>query len=728
MRKTLFILVIAPVAFQFVTTPIAMGDVGHEITFVNLLEAGSSRSVAVQGDFLFAGLSNYLVVIDVSHPGKPRRVASTRIITTSPLWSVYDIAMSGEYALTADDAGLHIIDVSDPYNPVEIGADETGYALGVAVSGSVAFVTNADGVRAVDISDTKNPIIIGSVATSEWAVKIRVIGGYAFVAGYFGSLIVIDVSNPTSPTEVACYDVGAYSWGLDVQDTLAYLPVEYGTSGMSIIDISIPESPLQIGRYACYNPEDVVVADGYAYLVGTPYLFEVVDVSDPTAPRRAAVIDDTGGFEIVKQGQTVYVADSGSSFRVVDVEDPAVPEVLGRHDFVGRGRCIAFEGSNAFVGEYGGGFTSIDLTEPDDPAFLASIGHSEITSDIHVMGSELFTGNSDWYPDATGGGFSIYDTTDPVDPVPVSTAFSWDNVYDIEADPSYVYGIGNRYGYKFFVYDITDRASPAELAALPISGGPRQCDVAGDVAYVAARSGGLVVLDVSDRQNPAELAMFVGDISDIQVVGRYGFAVEPGSGLVVIDVSNPEHPAEVSRTTGIGTPYFVTVDYPWVITTSYDDNFLRILDASDPASPVLVSQYETGGTGPVAVSDTLLVMVTDGPGSVLILECGLLDKTTGVGDNTPRLLRLGQNYPNPFNPTTTIEYSIAEPGQVSLNVYNVAGQLVRTLVNGYQTPQEIQPVTWSGQNDRGQSVSTGVYFYKLSTRGFTRTRKMLILK
>jgi hypothetical protein len=89
---------------------------------------------------------------------------------------------------------------------------------------------------------------------------------------------------------------------------------------------------------------------------------------------------------------------------------------------------------------------------------------------------------------------------------------------------------------------------------------------------------------------------------------------------------------------------------------------------------------------------------------------------------------LAQNYPNPFNPATTIEYSIAEPGHVTLRVYNVAGQLVRTLVDEYQTPQEIQPVIWSGQNDRGQNVSTGVYFYKLSTRGFTRTRKMLLLK
>jgi hypothetical protein len=89
---------------------------------------------------------------------------------------------------------------------------------------------------------------------------------------------------------------------------------------------------------------------------------------------------------------------------------------------------------------------------------------------------------------------------------------------------------------------------------------------------------------------------------------------------------------------------------------------------------------------------------------------------------------LGQNYPNPFNPTTTIEYSIAKPGHVTLRVYNVAGQLVRTLVDEVQAPDRVRPVTWDGRNSAGQSVSSGVYFYKLTTAGFTKTRKMVLLK
>jgi len=91
--------------------------------------------------------------------------------------------------------------------------------------------------------------------------------------------------------------------------------------------------------------------------------------------------------------------------------------------------------------------------------------------------------------------------------------------------------------------------------------------------------------------------------------------------------------------------------------------------------------------------------------------------------------RLDDAYPNPFNPSTTIRYSIKDRGQVTLNIYNAAGQLVRTLVNDVQTPRaEGFDVAWDGTNNAGQSVSSGVYFYKLTAKGFVQTKKMVLLK
>jgi hypothetical protein len=94
---------------------------------------------------------------------------------------------------------------------------------------------------------------------------------------------------------------------------------------------------------------------------------------------------------------------------------------------------------------------------------------------------------------------------------------------------------------------------------------------------------------------------------------------------------------------------------------------------------------------------------------------------------TPKSTKLAQNFPNPFNPSTTIKFDLKEKGFVSLKVYNVAGQLVRTLVSG-EKDANTYTVTWDGKNDRGGAVASGIYFYKMETKDFSQTKKMVMLR
>ncbi|HWR84222.1 MAG TPA: S8 family serine peptidase [Candidatus Deferrimicrobium sp.] len=88
---------------------------------------------------------------------------------------------------------------------------------------------------------------------------------------------------------------------------------------------------------------------------------------------------------------------------------------------------------------------------------------------------------------------------------------------------------------------------------------------------------------------------------------------------------------------------------------------------------------------------------------------------------------LNQNYPNPFNPTTTISFQLTEADDVTLDVYNLLGQRVRTLVSE-RLPAGSHAVVWDGTNDDGEKVATGVYLYRLVTTAGTRTRRMMLLK
>ncbi len=92
---------------------------------------------------------------------------------------------------------------------------------------------------------------------------------------------------------------------------------------------------------------------------------------------------------------------------------------------------------------------------------------------------------------------------------------------------------------------------------------------------------------------------------------------------------------------------------------------------------------------------------------------------------------LESNYPNPFNPTTHITFEIKTRGHVTLRIYNVAGQLVRTLLNEELAAgrYENRPFNvWDGANDAGQEVGSGVYFYRLAATNFAQTRKLVLLK
>ncbi len=93
----------------------------------------------------------------------------------------------------------------------------------------------------------------------------------------------------------------------------------------------------------------------------------------------------------------------------------------------------------------------------------------------------------------------------------------------------------------------------------------------------------------------------------------------------------------------------------------------------------------------------------------------------------PHTYALEQNYPNPFNPETTIRYRLAQKGQVTINIFNVLGQKVITLVDENK-PAGAYRIVWNGRDERGVAVPTGMYFYRMKSGEFTHVRKLLLLK
>jgi hypothetical protein len=103
----------------------------------------------------------------------------------------------------------------------------------------------------------------------------------------------------------------------------------------------------------------------------------------------------------------------------------------------------------------------------------------------------------------------------------------------------------------------------------------------------------------------------------------------------------------------------------------------------------------------------------------------LLDSLVTAVDeerNEPEGFRLEQNYPNPFNPLTIIDYQLPIDNWITLKIYNLVGQEVTTLIDGFEEAG-YRSVQWSADN-----IASGVYFYRLQARNFSSTRKLQLVK
>ena len=178
----------------------------------------------------------------------------------------------------------------------------------------------------------------------------------------------------------------------------------------------------------------------------------------------------------------------------------------------------------------------------------------------------------------------------------------------------------------------------------------------------------------------------------------------------------------------------------WVVSTNYDNNGVLSIGATDLSGDldpitkdgnlitfkyVVNRQLSIGDSSLVTLSDiyasdSKLLQVTVIPQNGRVLVSNI----TSVGQiNTiPYEYSLSQNYPNPFNPSTQIEYSIKNDDKVTINIYNVLGQLVTNLVNEHQTAGNYK-VVWNASR-----FSSGIYFYRINSGDFNQIKKMVLIK
>ncbi|MCK4694224.1 MAG: T9SS type A sorting domain-containing protein, partial [Candidatus Cloacimonetes bacterium] len=148
----------------------------------------------------------------------------------------------------------------------------------------------------------------------------------------------------------------------------------------------------------------------------------------------------------------------------------------------------------------------------------------------------------------------------------------------------------------------------------------------------------------------------------------------------------------------------------------FDQDFLN--------TPEIISTGHNGPSGLEFFPETNILGVTNyNSNSISLIYLVVKSTEMKIIYNKLNLI----NYPNPFNPTTTINYTLKEDTKVILEIYNIKGQKVRTLVDKHLEASN-HMVVWNGRNDSGKSVSSGIYFYKMKSGNYSSTKKMILLK
>jgi len=151
-----------------------------------------------------------------------------------------------------------------------------------------------------------------------------------------------------------------------------------------------------------------------------------------------------------------------------------------------------------------------------------------------------------------------------------------------------------------------------------------------------------------------------------------------------------------------------------------------IIEVMNPSETILMTYSITDGNVWTLESATNSYTLS-GEGKMDIPTSNGYVLTKGGINTAPETFALGQGYPNPFNPETTIDYQIANAGHVNIVIYDMLGREVNTLVNGYHTPN-MYSVVWNGTSNDGKLVPSGVYFYHMTTQGFSQVNKVMLLK
>lgn len=673
------------------------------------------------------------------------------------------VAVSGSLAAVgAWDEGLILVDLSDPAAPVEIGRIDTpGYVRSTAIAGGLVYAVDAAGLglMVVDPAAVGGPALVGSLLLGGPGYGLTIAGDRAYVADGSLGLHAVDIADPAAPnllfTEPTFSARGCAVSG-------AYLVVADGSAGLKIVDPSAAAGSRVVGQLGLNGQAyAVTVADGVAWVAGWNGGLLVFDVADPAAPQHLASVGLPAGLALdvtMHQGM-ILVATGPAGLHVYDPALPAAPALVGT-------MLLSVRDAVRVAGD-------ADLVCIADAALglRVALGRAplEVPQQYAVAAPNLerFTWHGDQlygflYPEPYRFNLHHLDITNPLSPV-VSGVLTFTTFLEGVAQTGNAVGYASQNLVRAYMTSgppttnfspplsqplgeiishentaivatgtgfATLTLNPVGLLAEVATGSCHSLTVEGDNLHILTENH-LRHFDVVDPTWPQPYATLL-----LSPMPRWVRAAGPARAATltddgVLDVYDSPYGGPITRTGGLVGPFGAPIGFEsrGTIACILATDGFALVDLSDPADPRLVvrqTQLAMGTLKQCAFTDQYLVLASDEGLRLLPLPCDLT--LSPVGDEVAAAPAVVSAHPNPFNPRTNIRFELDRRTGVRLAIFDLAGRRVRTLLGGGQLSAGRHDVAWTGDDDRGRSLPSGVYLLRLEAGQRTESSRVTLLR
>jgi hypothetical protein len=720
---------------------------------------GSVRAVEISGALAFAlwavddtqgNDTQGLNIIDLTNPERPWILGILRFSDEQVSGGGgFDLACVGSYVyVTIGWAELKVIDVSNPRRPQLVHKLEMpSYAKAVAIRGSYAYVGAGNaGIQVLDVSDPREPRVVANIDTAGMVHDLVVAGDRAYATETtWDRFEVIDIADPLHPAVLSSLNIG-YPGGLAVAGDFAYvLTGGYDDDdSLDVFDVSDAAHPRLVGS-APGGGWGIALSGQHAFVANGQLGLVVYDIADATKPQRLGQVYAGSAFDVAIAGDLAYVGDYWEALQVLDISNALVPPVIGSVGTQSRAIDVAVSGSYAYVagiivGPNTGYLEAVDITDPQNPRVVGTLDTPAWALRVTTSGDFAYVAAGSHPGNQSVSRLLIVDIGDPQNLRNIgSVEMPW-MVNDMSLAGSYAVVAGSS---RLWMVDVADPEHPTIVGEVATGSYTKSVAVAGHYALAAVDYVGLRVIDIAEPDNPrlvstlqdVSLAPHQDRVVGVCAVGSYAYII--GDELLrVVDIADQEHPRVVGR---VHVPIGY---YGWNSSVTVAGNTayvggrsVQIVDVSNPHSPRVIggqaanpNSYVMRALG-IAVSDAW-AYVTGELGGLRILPLQCESPTgPGAGGRTTALPppNLALSYPNPFNAGTTIRLDLPKSQNVEVAVYGVDGRRVKTLCKGW-LPAGPRVVSWDGLDERGESVASGTYLYRIEAGSDRVAGKLVLVK